>query len=160
VAEVRRLVLALAAPAERRTFHLDWSRWRRRHQAAAAQSHVARRARGRDQPRPSTASAPTPPPATATTDVDLTAAEWEAVLPLLPPQRPPVGRPPQPHRTVLSGIVWVVRNHASWRAMPPECGKWETVYKRYRLWRASGLWQRLAAVLGLDAAPSTAEVSL
>jgi hypothetical protein len=145
---------------ERRAFLFGWSRWRRRHQAAAARSHTARHARGRDQPRPSAASAPAPPPAAAHTDAGLTAAEWEAVLPLLLPQRPPVGRPPHPHRPVLSGIVWVVRNQASWRAMPPAFGQWQTAYKRYRLWRTSGLWQRLAAALGLDTATSTAEVSL
>jgi transposase len=53
------------------------------------------------------------------------------------------------HRTVLSGIVWVLRQRASWRALPKECGKWETAYKRYRLWRDEGRWQHIAAVLGI-----------
>ena len=61
---------------------------------------------------------------------------------------------------VLGGIVWVIRTRASWRDMPTEHGKWQTAYKRYRLWQASGLWQRIAAALGLEAATSTAEVSL
>jgi transposase len=39
-----------------------------------------------------------------------------------------------------------VRTHASWRDMPLEFGKWETAYKRYRLWRDLGLWQRLLAL--------------
>ncbi len=51
------------------------------------------------------------------------------------------------HRIVLGGILWVVRSGASWRAMPGEYGKWETAYKRYRLWRATGLWQRILAAL-------------
>jgi len=35
--------------------------------------------------------------------------------------------------------------------MPLEFGKWETAYKRYRLWHDSGLWQRLLAVIADDA---------
>ena len=51
------------------------------------------------------------------------------------------------HRTVLGGIRWVVRSGASWRAMPAEYGTWETAYRRYRLWRDTGLWQRILEVL-------------
>jgi len=57
------------------------------------------------------------------------------------------GRPRHDHRTVLTGILWVIRSGASWRAMPREYGKWETVYQRYRLWRAIGLWPRILAEL-------------
>jgi transposase len=60
----------------------------------------------------------------------------------------------------LGGIVWVLRNQASWRSVPPSFGKWETAYKRYRLWQATGLWPQLATTLGLDATPGTAKVSL
>jgi transposase len=160
VAEVRRLVLALTAPKERRSLHLGWSLWRRGHQAVAARCHTARNARDRDRPTASVAAAPAPSPAAANRDGALTAAEWEAVRALLPPQRPAVGRPRHDHRTVLSGIVWILRNQASWRAMPPTCGKWATAYKRYRLWQTTGLWQQIATVLGLDATTSTREVSL
>lgn len=79
----------------------------------------------------------------------LTDAEWALVQPLLPPQRPTTGRPRHDHRTVLSGMVWVIRRRDSWRAVPRECGKWETVYKRYQLWRAEGRWERIAAALGI-----------
>jgi hypothetical protein len=160
VAEVRRLVLALAAPEERRTFHLGWSLWRRTQQAVAARCHSARRARDRDQPAARTAAVPAPSPAVTSSGGELTAADWDAVGPLLPPQRPPVGRPRHDHRTVLGGIVWVIRNQASWRALPPAYGKWETAYKRYRRWQATGLWPQIAAALGLEATASTGEVSL
>lgn len=77
----------------------------------------------------------------------LTDAEWQRVAPVLPPQKPMTGRPPHDHRTMLVGILWVVRSEASWRAMPQEYGKWETAYKRYRLWCTTGLWQRILAEL-------------
>jgi len=31
--------------------------------------------------------------------------------------------------------------------VPEECGKWETTYKRYRLWCDTGLWQRIVDAL-------------
>jgi transposase len=76
----------------------------------------------------------------------LTDAEWHLIHLLLPPQ-PTSGRPRHDHRTVLAGILWVVRSGASWRAMPQEYGKWETAYQRYRLWCATGLWPRILAAL-------------
>jgi len=84
----------------------------------------------------------------------------EMVRALLPPQRPPVGRPRHDHRIVLGGIVWVVRTRASWRDMPLEFGTWETAYRRYRLWRDTGLWHRIAAALAIDGAQQPTEVSL
>ena len=44
--------------------------------------------------------------------------------------------------------------------MPPEYGKWETAYQRYRLWRDTGLWQCLVTTLGLAGGNHSAEVSL
>ncbi len=85
----------------------------------------------------------------------MTEAEWELVRDLLPPQRPRTGRPRHDHRAVLGGILSVVRTDASWREMPEEFGKWETAYRRYRLWRDSGLWHQISETLGIqDAIPS------
>ena len=44
------------------------------------------------------------------------------------------GRPPNDHRVVLGGILWVARTGSSWREMPEEYSKWETAYKRHELW--------------------------
>ena len=141
VPEVRRLVLAMGEAAEQRPFRLGWSRWRRAHQAVAARCHAARRALRRALP-PARAA----PPVVAA-EAGLTDDEWRRVEAVLPPQRPATGRPRHDHRTVLAGILWVVRSGASWRAMPTEYGKWETAYKRYRLWRDTELWQRILDTL-------------
>jgi len=142
VPEVRRLVLALGEAAEQRPFRLAWSQWRRAHQAVAARGHAARHALRRAT---APAARAAPPPAAA--EVELTDAEWCRIQPLLPPQKPATGRPRHDHRTVLAGILWVVRSDASWRAMPTAYGKWETAYQRYRIWCASGLWPRILAEL-------------
>ncbi len=38
--------------------------------------------------------------------------------------------------------------------------KWERAYKRYRLWRANGLWERILTALGEEGGEVGAEVSL
>jgi hypothetical protein len=146
VREVRRLLLSLGAATAERAFRLGWSRWRRAHQAGARRSHVARRARAQAAvPR---VVALTPPTVGA-----LTEEEWERVRDLLPPQRPAVGRPNHDHRTMLSGILWVLRTPAPWREMPARYGKPNTAFQRYRLWRRQGVWQRIVDALGQDAPP-------
>jgi Putative transposase of IS4/5 family (DUF4096) len=158
VPEVRRLLRLLTAPAEQRGFLLHWSRWRRAHQAGARRGHVARRARAQPPPRPLAPLAPPPAPAARPPWTDLSEAQWARVRPLLPP-RAPVGRPPCDGRTILAGVLWVLRTGAGWRALPPAFGPWHTVYSRYRRWRLAGLWPRL--VEGLQAPDTTPqEVSL
>jgi hypothetical protein len=155
VPEVRRLLLALNEPSEHFGFRLRWSTWRRHHQAVAQRCHTARRARLHP-------SAATPPPEAGPlmTSPELTDDQWARVSPLLPPQRPPIGRPPEDHRTILAGMLWIVRTGATWREFPPTFGPWPTVYSRFRRWRQAGLWQRILAALDPAQAALSSEVSL
>lgn len=149
--EVRRLVLARDEDPDTQAFLLGWSRFRRAHQAVAQRGHVARRLRERAVP---VRGASAPALAGPRAPVELTDAEWARVRPLLPPQQPPVGRRRHDHRTMVGGILWVLRSAAPWREMPARFGKWNTAYVRYRLWREQGLWQRIIDALGPDAAPA------
>jgi hypothetical protein len=145
VPETRRVVQALRESAERRTFRFGWSHWRRAHQAVAARCHAARHARTR---RGTTAAEPVVQ--VLGVAGALTEAEWERVQPLLPPQQPRTGRRRHDHRPILAGILSVVRGGGSWREIPVAWGKWETAYRRYRLWCDTGLWPRILAVLAED----------
>jgi hypothetical protein len=155
VPEVRRLLLALDEPIERFGFRLLWSTWRRHHQAVAQRCHTARRARL----HPPAAVQP-PAPVVLVTSPELTDDQWRRVSPLLPPQRPPRGRPPEDHRTILAGMLWIVRTGAAWRELPPALGPWPTVYSRFRRWRLAGIWQRVLEILAPTQLPPTSEVSL
>jgi transposase len=53
-----------------------------------------------------------------------------------------------------------MRTRSSWRDLPHEFGKWETAYKRYRLWQDTGLWRRLRAVLSDNPEDAPAQVTL
>jgi hypothetical protein len=156
VPEVRRLIVAMAGPKEEREFRLGWSLWRRAHQAVAKRCHKASHAAKHDplpEPLPdlpvryTPPSTPTPTPTTPMAAC-LTDEKWECVRPLMPPQKPPTGRPRRDHRQVLAGMLWVLGTGSSWRDLPEEeFGPWRTVYGRYRQWREEGLWQRITEAL-------------
>jgi transposase len=78
---------------------------------------------------------------------DLTDKEWERLQPLLPPQKPAVGRPAKDHRTIINGILWILRTGAPWRDLPAQYGKWKTVVSRFYRWRIAGVWQHIFAKL-------------
>jgi transposase len=78
---------------------------------------------------------------------DLTDDQWQRVLPLLPPQRPPRGRPTSDQRRIVAALLWVERTGCSWRRIPPHFGPWHTIYSRYQHWRKTGLWTQILAVL-------------
>ena len=147
--EVRRLLLLLMEPPERAGVRLAWSTFRRRHQAVARRCHTARRAH--QQPAPHGALTvqilgPAVP--------ELTDARWARIAPLLPPQKPRTGRPAHDHRTILCGMLWVVRTGAAWRDLPAHFGPWETVRSRYDRWRDTGIWPQILAALAHDDPPA------
>src|SRR3990172_4056729 len=76
---------------------------------------------------------------------ELTNEQWERLQPLLPPQKPNIGRPNADHRRILNGILWVLRTGAPWRDLPEHYGSWRTVASRFYRWRKAGIWDRLFA---------------
>lgn len=74
----------------------------------------------------------------------LSDAQWRLMEPLLPSASGHQGRPyADDHRTTVEGILWVVHNGATWRALPAEFGNWNTVYRRFRSWAERGVFSRL-----------------
>lgn len=76
---------------------------------------------------------------------------WAVIAPLLPPEPPKLkgGRPPVPDRSVLTGIVFVLRSGIPWEMLPQEmgCGSGMTCWRRLRDWQRAGVWVRLHRVL-------------
>ena len=67
--------------------------------------------------------------------------QWNCIAPLLPSECGHSGRPyAQSHRTTLEGILWIARTGAPWRDLPPQFGKWNTIYQRFRRWVRSGVF--------------------
>lgn len=77
--------------------------------------------------------------------------EWAFFAPLLTGPGKQGGRPPEDHRRVLDGIFWITRTGAPWRDLPGEFGKWNSVWRQFRRWSLSGVWDVLLQALA-DAA--------
>jgi transposase len=78
---------------------------------------------------------------------ELTSTQWERLQPLLPPQHPTTGRPNRDHRTIINGILWILRTGAPWRDLPERYGPWRTVASRFYRWRQAGIWDQILAAL-------------
>jgi transposase len=53
------------------------------------------------------------------------------------------GRRPKNHRRVLDGIFWIARTGVAWRDLLEYFGNWSSVYRQFRRWTLSGLWELL-----------------
>jgi transposase len=82
---------------------------------------------------------------------DLTNSQWERLHPLLPPQQPKTGRPAHDHRTIINGILWILRTGAPWRDLPERYGPWRTVASRFYRWQRAGIWAQLFAAVQAQA---------
>src|SRR5215207_8092323 len=73
--------------------------------------------------------------------------QWDRLRSLLPPQKSRTGRPAKDHRTILNGILWIVRTGSPWRCLPERYGSWKTVSSRFSHWQKAGVGNRLLADL-------------
>src|SRR5271157_1180156 len=74
---------------------------------------------------------------------DLTAAQWALIEPLLPAAKPRGRRRKVDLRSITNAIFYVLKGGISWRMLPREFAHWKTVYHYFRLWRLTGLWDRI-----------------
>ena len=77
----------------------------------------------------------------------MTDEEWGFFEPLVIERGPRRGRRPSDHRLVLDGVFWIARTGSQWRDLPEVFGKWGSVYKQFRRWTLSGLWDLLLEAL-------------
>ena len=79
----------------------------------------------------------------------LTDDQWELIWDVFPP-RAKTGRPPSDRRTIVDGILWILRTGAPWRDLPEEYGPWSTVWDLFDKWNDAGtlneILHRLRAV--------------
>src|SRR3546814_2558177 len=75
---------------------------------------------------------------------------------LLPAERGRGVRPAQDNRRYFEGMMWIARTGAQWRHLPDEYGKWNSVFRRYRRWVTTGVFdamlETLAELAGRDIA--------
>ena len=69
--------------------------------------------------------------------------EWALIGPLLPAERGRGCRPAPDNRRYFEGMVWMARTGAQWRDLPDEYGKWNSVFRRYPRWVATGVFDAM-----------------
>src|ERR1700675_2113687 len=84
--------------------------------------------------------------------MDLTAAQWEKLKPLLAPKRRSDGRgrPWRDTKAVLNGVLWVLRTGAPWHDLPDRYPPYQTCHRRFQQWQRDGTLDRLLHALAED----------
>jgi transposase len=85
-------------------------------------------------------------------DPFLTDHQWSLLQPLMPPPSPVPsrGRPPLDDRLLLDAIFWKLSLGLAWDLLPTSFPSGATCYRRYRLWKHSGLLRQIFTVLFRD----------
>lgn len=88
--------------------------------------------------------------------IGVTDEEWEVIGPLLPLERGRGCRAAQDNRPDFEGMMWIAQTGAQWRHLPDEYGKWNSVFRRYRRWVTTNVFdamlETLAELAGRDTA--------
>jgi len=97
---------------------------------------------------------------------DLTDEQWEWVRIGLPDAKPG-GRPREVDlREVVNAIFYLLKTGCSWRMLPHDFPKWQTVYTYFNAWRKSGQWaqwnetlrERVRTTDGREPTPSAGSI--
>ena len=85
------------------------------------------------------------------TDIRLSDEEWSKIRECLRQEsRVYLGRDEHSCRRFVEAVKWMSRSGAQWRLLPAEYGAWNSIYKRFVRWCATGVWERLLAALATE----------
>lgn len=76
--------------------------------------------------------------------------EWAFLAPFVSQVGPKSGRRPRDHRATMDGILWIAHRGFPWRSMHSDFGKWDSIYRQFRRWTASGVWEAISSELKRD----------
>lgn len=85
--------------------------------------------------------------------MELSDAQWEILVPLLPKGKSGPGRKGRPRRNnreVLEGILWILRTGARWKDLPKEFPPYQTCHRRFAEWVEDGTVERVLKALAED----------
>ena len=71
----------------------------------------------------------------------LTDAMWERVESILPGKTTDPGVTAADNRQFLEAVLWQARTGSPWRDLPERFGNWNSVFKRFRRWAVSGVFE-------------------
>jgi len=50
-------------------------------------------------------------------------------------------------RRMVDAMLYLVKTGCQWRQMPVDFPPWQSVYQQFRIWRDSGIWDRIGKTL-------------
>lgn len=77
--------------------------------------------------------------------------QWLAICDMLPGKDGDRGLSGVDNRRFVEAVIWIGRNGAKWRSLPPVYGHWSGVHKRFKRWSDKGVWQVIFNTLALSA---------
>lgn len=81
---------------------------------------------------------------------ELSDDQWNQIQHFLPGKDGDPGRSGSDNRLFVNGVLWIAKTGAPWRDLPERFGKWNSVFKRFRRWCVSGVWEEIGLSLGLE----------
>lgn len=76
---------------------------------------------------------------------ELSDQQWDLLKGLFPKQAR--GGRWSDHRTMLNGMLWILRSGAPWRDLPERYGNYKSVNHRFNRWRRDGTFDRVLKAL-------------
>jgi transposase len=73
----------------------------------------------------------------------LTDEEWARIFPKLQTLRGIYTGSRLRCRRFVEAVLWILRVGGQWRALPPDRGNWNSVFKRFARWSMLGVWSQL-----------------
>ncbi len=80
-------------------------------------------------------------------DSDLSDAEWQTIMPLLPPVSKRGRKLKYPRREVMNAIFYQLKTGCQWRLLPHDLPQWETPYAYFNCWSKNGTLERINLAL-------------
>ena len=71
--------------------------------------------------------------------------QWQAIAPFMPTNQPGARR--KDDRTILSGILHVIKSGCRWKDCPSDYGPSTTVYNRFNRWSRRRFWTGMLEAL-------------
>jgi len=85
--------------------------------------------------------------------MDLTNEQWQRIADLVPAAKSGAGRcgrPAQDARSILNGILWILRTGAPWKDLPERYPPRSTCHRRFQQWARQGVFQTILTALAED----------
>ena len=77
-------------------------------------------------------------------------AQWALMEPFCLGKPSDPGRSGDNNRLFVEAVLWKARTGSPWRDLPPDFGKWNTIFKRFDDWSRAGIFEQMFEAASSD----------